>query len=279
MWRPGRAGDRLLGDAGARVADRRGADRRSIRAGPPGRDRALLFTFAASIATALAFGLVPAWQASHVDPEAALRERSRGATADRRHHRVRKLLVVTEVALAVVLLVGAGLFLRTLSSLVPRRPRIPARRDHHAWACSSACGHPRPGSRALDRILDRVESVPGVKAAGTIQFLPLRGTTCGTGFWIEEQAAARDPSRTLPTECSLVSRGYFAAMGIPVLEGTALRPAGSPHRSSRPGRQPVVREAVLSRTVACSAAAFSCRRRIRRSRRSSASSETCATTA
>jgi putative ABC transport system permease protein len=71
----------------------------------------------------------------------------------------------------------------------------------------------------LDQILDRVEALPGVKAAGTIQFLPLRGMTCGTGFWLEEEAARRDPSRALPTECSLVSRGYFAAMGIPVLDG------------------------------------------------------------
>ena len=58
-----------------------------------------------------------------------------------------------------------------------------------------------------------------MKAAGTIQFLPLRGMTCGTGFWLEEHAASRDPSRSLPTDCALVSRGYFAAMGIPVLDG------------------------------------------------------------
>jgi len=73
----------------------------------------------------------------------------------------------------------------------------------------------------LDQILDRVASVPGVRAAGTIQFLPLRGMTCGTGFWLEEQAARRDSSQTLSTECALVSRGYFAAMGIPMLGGRA----------------------------------------------------------
>ena len=73
----------------------------------------------------------------------------------------------------------------------------------------------------LDEILDRVENLPGVKAVGTVQFLPLRGAACGTGFWHEENAEARDPSRAHPTECALVSRGYFAAMGIPVLEGRA----------------------------------------------------------
>jgi putative ABC transport system permease protein len=79
---------------------------------------------------------------------------------------------------------------------------------------------PEVRSALLDRILDRVESVPGVKVAGTIQFLPLRGLNCGTGFWLGEQGS-RDPSRSLFTECSLVSRGYFAAMGIPVVEGRA----------------------------------------------------------
>src|SRR5258708_15383536 len=76
---------------------------------------------------------------------------------------------------------------------------------------------PEARSAVVDQILDRVEDVPGVKAAGTIQFLPLRGMTCGTGFWLEEQAAGPNPSPTLPTEFALVSRWDFAAMGIPVL--------------------------------------------------------------
>ena len=178
----------------------------------------LLFTLVASIATALVFGLVPAWQASHAHPEAALRQRSRGATADRQHQRIRKLLVVTEVALAIVLLVGAGLFLRTLSNLLSVDPGF---RPAGTISMGLFLGVRPPETRiaVIDQILDRVESVPGVRAAGTIQFMPLRGINCGTGFWMEEQAATKDSSRRLPTECSLVSRGYFAAMGIPILEG------------------------------------------------------------
>jgi predicted permease len=180
--------------------------------------RCLAFTFVVSVATALAFGLVPARQASHVDPQTVLREQTRGASGDRRHHRVRKVLVVTEVALAVVLLVGAGLLLRTLSSLVRVDLGIqPA--GTLTLGLFLGLRPPEARSAVIDQILDRVEGVPGVRAAGTIQFLPLRGMTCGTGFWHEEQAASRDPSRTLPTECGLVSRGYFAAMGIPVLAG------------------------------------------------------------
>ena len=178
----------------------------------------LLFTFAASMATAVVFGLVPARQAGLAAPEAALRERARGGTGDRRHHRARRLLVVTEVALAVVLLVGAGLLLRTLSSLARVSLGF---QPAETITMGLFLGMRPPEARiaAVDQILDRVETVPGVKAAGTIQFLPLKGNACGTGFWREEHAAAKDPTRSLPTECGLVSRGYFAAMGIPILAG------------------------------------------------------------
>jgi predicted permease len=179
--------------------------------------RVLLFTVAVATATALAFGLLPAWQASHIDPQSVLREQTRRATAGRRQFRIRELLVVSEVALAVVLLVGAGLLLRSLSSLVKVKLGYqPA--GVLTMGLFLGVQPPEVRSALLDRILDRVERVPGVKAAGTIQFLPLRGLNCGTGFWLGEQGS-RDPSRALFTECSLVSRGYFAAMGIPVVEG------------------------------------------------------------
>ena len=75
------------------------------------------FTMGLAALTALVFGLVPAWQASGVEPHASLASRSRGTTADRRHHRMRRGLVVVQVALSVVLLVGAGLLLRSFTAL------------------------------------------------------------------------------------------------------------------------------------------------------------------
>lgn len=178
----------------------------------------LLFTCVASTVTALAFGVAPARRATGMDPESALRDQTRGATGDRRQHRTRSLLVVVQVTLAVVLLVGGGLLLRTLTSLARVNLGF---QPGHALTVNLFLGLRPPEARAavLDEILDRVETVPGVTAAGTVQFLPLSGMTCGTGFWLEEHASGRDAARTLPTECSLVSRGYFAAMGIPVLEG------------------------------------------------------------
>jgi predicted permease len=180
--------------------------------------RVLLFALAVSTLTALAFGLLPAWQASHVDPQSVLREQTRRASGGRRQLRVREVLVMAEVALAVVLLVGAGLLLRSLNNL--GRVKL-GFEPTGTLTMRLFLGVKPPEARIslLDQVLDRVASVPGVKAAGTIQFLPLRGMTCGTGFWLEEQAARRDSSQTLSTECALVSRGYFAAMGIRVLGG------------------------------------------------------------
>ena len=177
----------------------------------------LAFTLVVSAMTALLFGLLPAWQASRVEPQMALRERTRGGTADRRHHRMRSALVVTEVAMAVVLLVGAGLLLRTFSRLV----RVDLGfQPSGTITMGLFLGRRPPEARValVDQILERVEALPGVKAASTIQFLPLTGMNCGTGFWLEGQTPG-EPSRAPTTDCSLVSRGYFAAMGIPIREG------------------------------------------------------------
>jgi putative ABC transport system permease protein len=176
------------------------------------------FTVAIAVATALAFGVLPAQDASQADPQAAIRQRTRSATSDRQHHRIRSTLVVIEVALAVVLLVGAGLLVRTSSNL----SRVDLGFQPAGTVTAGLFLGVRPPETrvaVLEEILDRVEGLPGVISAGTIQFLPLRGMTCGTGFWHEADAQGRDPSRAQPTECALVSRGYFGAMGIPVVEG------------------------------------------------------------
>jgi putative ABC transport system permease protein len=181
---------------------------------------AFTFTLALSVITAMAFGVLPARLAARVDPQDALRERTRGTTTDRRHQRLTGGLVVSQIALAVALLVGAGLLLRTLSSLV----RVPLGFEPSGTVTMGLFLGVRPPStraQVVDRIIDRVQQVPGVKAAGTIQFLPLSGATCGTAFWLEADAGIRDPARSLPIECALVSRGYVAAMGIRVVDGRA----------------------------------------------------------
>ncbi len=179
----------------------------------------LFFTLAVSTVTALAFGLVPAWQASRVDPQMALRERTRGTSADRRQYRLRSMLVVTEVALAVVLLVGAGLLLRTFSSLV--RVNLGFQPADTVTMGLFLLRPPEARIALVDQILERVQAVPGVTAASTTQFLPLSGMNCATGFWFEGQTSGGDGQPGGNGDCLLVSRGYFDVLRIPVLEGRA----------------------------------------------------------
>jgi putative ABC transport system permease protein len=191
--------------------------------------RCLLFTLALSTLTALVFGLLPARQAGSTEPQLALREQARGGTADRSQHRIRRVLVVTEVAAAFVLLVGAALLLRTFSSLV----RVDLGFKPAGTLTMNLFLGDRPAdvrADVLGRMLDRVNALPGVEAAGTIQFLPLAGMNCGTGFWIEGEAPG-DPSQAHPTDCSLISRGYLSAMRIPLVAGRAFD--GSDRMESR----------------------------------------------
>jgi predicted permease len=188
----------------------------------------LTFTLAVSSATAVLFGLLPAWEASRADVRHALGSSGRTGTADRKHHRLRNALVVGEVSIAVVLLVGAGLFLRTFSSLVHVDPGFDPR---SVLTMRLFLPNPSAAKRAdfVEELLQRVETLPGVRAAGTIQFLPI-GSTSGTGFNFQGDQDIT-PANSLPTNGALISRGYVAAMGIPVLAGRSFGPQdrlGSP---------------------------------------------------
>ena len=190
----------------------------------------LLFTSALATAAALISGLIPAWQASGANPVRALSERGRTATATRRQLRLRNLLVIAEVATAVVLLVGSGLLLRTLSSLARVELGFQPAGTITAQLFLGT-GDADRRTQLVEQLLDRLALVPGVHAVGTIQFLPVGGMQSGTGFWLDGTSAA-DPARSLPTAGSLVSRGYFEAMGIPIRQGRSFDRRDGP-RSSR----------------------------------------------
>ena len=177
--------------------------------------RVLAFTIAASLLTTLLCGLVPAWHVSRFDIQATLRDRTRGASATRAHHRLRGTLVIAQVALAVVLLVGAGLLLRTFSRLL----NVPLgfQPERVLTMQMLILGGDSERANKVEAILDRVQALAEVRAAGAIQFLPV-GPTSGTEFYFEGKPKPR-PAEQPITEASLVSRGYFAAMGIPVVEG------------------------------------------------------------
>lgn len=190
--------------------------------------RVLAFTVTLSLLTAIVFGLAPAWQAIRVDLQSALRGHGGSGNGGRSQRRFRSALVIGEVALAVVLLVGAGLLLRTFSRLLA--VKLGFQPEQALTMRMLVTGEPAARSNLVESILDSVETLPGVNAVGTIQFLPLSGWTNNGPFYFVGRPRPADPA-SMEFDVSTVSRGYFAAMGIPVLRG---RPFGRQDRLDSP---------------------------------------------
>jgi putative ABC transport system permease protein len=185
-------------------------------------DRAvLLFAGGMSVATGLLFGAAPAVFLSRTDAEETLKDGGRGAT-DRRSTRTRHLLVVSEVALSLVLLAGAGLLVRTLIELRRVNPGFVATR---AIAVDIALAPGRYPDRASQisyfrRLLAELAAVPGIDSGAVTTTLPLSGHDMQIGFSIEGRPPAEPKSR-LSASYHSVSANYFAKMGIPIVQGRA----------------------------------------------------------
>ncbi|HJU65029.1 MAG TPA: ABC transporter permease [Gemmatimonadaceae bacterium] len=179
----------------------------------------LAFTLGLSLLTAILFGLAPALQAARQAGEEALKDGAR-ATASGGRRRLRNVLVVAEIAFAVVLLVGAGLL---ISSFVRLRRLDPGFRPENVVAMKVGLPrsmYPEPLRRVafFDEFTARLRALPSVRAAGAITRLPLHDTRLTTRIVLpgrEALAAAEQPEVGLRH----VSDGYFAAMGIPVVAG------------------------------------------------------------
>jgi len=182
----------------------------------------LLFTSAVAIATGAAFGLVPAIAASRPDLQSSLKDGSRGATAGR--GRLRKALVIAEVALSLVLLVGAGLMVRSFLRL---RNVDPGFRPDHALMLRVSL--PVPDSNVSDsdrkrfaafyeRAVDRLGRLPGVSAVGGCNLIPLDGGQTDRLFDIEGYAPGPQDERPDAQNRQVVG-DYFRAIGIPLVRG------------------------------------------------------------
>jgi predicted permease len=190
------------------------------RAAEIGLDPAVLFfALALSMLTGLIFGLVPALRATSSDLQTALREGGRGSS-DSRGQRMRAGLVVGEVAVAVILVVGAGLMTRSFLSLL--KVDLGFRPDH-VLVVNYSMGEAHQGTPAqmygyYADILDRVRAVPGVVAVGATKALPFRGSGERNDFVPEGMVlGSSDEAPTAPY--IHVSDGYFQALGVPVLAG------------------------------------------------------------
>src|SRR5262249_11238143 len=178
----------------------------------------LAFAFALSIVTGLVIGLVPGLAASRPALQTTLQDAGRGTTAGRGQRRLRAALVVVEIALAVVLTLGAGLLLRSFLSVLAVDPGF--KPDHLLTLQIALPGSYRTADaqRALYAdLFARLEAIPGVTSAGGTTRLPLGSTNVTTKVDIEGRGLP--PGEWPEVEFRRAIRSYFTAMGIPLLRG------------------------------------------------------------
>jgi predicted permease len=189
--------------------------------------RVLAFTAALSLLTGLIFGVVPALQGSRVVGE-ALREGGRGGTDGLARNRLRALLVVTEVALALMLATGAGLLVRSFIHLQAVDPGF-APHGLMAMAVPAPADATRRTSFFAE-LLGRVGALPGVASASAVNHLPIDGDLWASGYVVEGRPAPRPGDE--PNAVYRITRpGYVATMGMSLLRGrdfTAYDKAGAP---------------------------------------------------
>lgn len=177
--------------------------------------RVLAFSAVLVVLTSVLFGLAPALRAASTDPAGAVREVARSVTLGR--DRFRSVLVVGQVALALMLLVGANLLMSGLLALTRTDPGF---RPDHLVAFDITTAEPYTIEQEValsDRVLGRMAAVPGVSAAAAGSPLPLQGHVMRLAFDIETRPMAA--SARPRSDAAIVTPGYFAAMGIPLLAG------------------------------------------------------------
>jgi predicted permease len=170
-----------------------------------------------TIAIGVLFGLAPAWQSARPDVNAALRAESAGVLGGG-YARLRKGLVVSQVALSLLLLVGAGLFLRSLHNLLTIDAGFDTARLLTFSVSPGSNGYEPAQTKAFAKtLLERVRAVPGVTGAGFVSNALLRGGSWNTSMTIEGRAY--DPDRRVIAHNNRISPGYFDAMGIHLIAG------------------------------------------------------------
>jgi predicted permease len=178
------------------------------------------FTLGASLLTGILFGLAPAVHSARLDMNDSLKEGGRGATEGRGRHRVHSLLVVTEVALSLVLLVGAGLLVKSFIKLRNTDPGFDPRNTLTASLSLAPVRYAKDEQivQFYDQLIERVRSLPGVESVGAVSPLPLSGNGMSYSFVITDRPEP-PPGQGLSASARFVTPGYFRAMGIPLRRG------------------------------------------------------------
>jgi len=184
----------------------------------------LAFTLGLSLLAGLAFGLAPAFQVSRTDVNVALKEGSPSGTGGHRQH-LRHLLVVSQMALALVLLIGGGLLVRSFSRLREVQPGFRAEGvltlQMTLMGENSRKGPPR--ANFIAQVIERLNALPGVQAAAATDALPLTHFAKNTAAFVEGRPVP-PPEQWTEVSLTTVTLDYFKVMGIVLREGRAFTP-------------------------------------------------------
>jgi putative ABC transport system permease protein len=195
--------------------------------------RVLAFLAAIAVLTAMLVGLAPALQASRFDPEGGLREGQRSGTGGRHGQRLRSALIVSEVALALLLLSGASLMLRSFVQLIRVHPGFEA--EHLLTMKLALPGGAYPKlqqtSAYLDRLLEQLRQLPGVQCAAAASTLPLSGES-DWGTFLIAGGPTMDWANASAADWRGVSVDYFRTLGIPLLRGREFTQADAKNQNT-----------------------------------------------
>ncbi len=206
--------------------------------------RVLAFSFGACVLVGLLCGIAPAIQSTRPNLTAALKSES--AAGGRIRFDTRRALVVLQVALSLLLLIGAGLFVRTLSNLEKLDPGFQRESVLLVDTNPRGLGYKEQQNRDFyDRLMERVRRVPGVRTASLANITPLSGSQMNAGVAVEGYVRPADEKPWV--NMNDVSDDYFATLGIPIVAGRDFRPEDNPATSPDPPiRKPGDKESPLS---------------------------------
>jgi putative ABC transport system permease protein len=204
----------------------------------------LLFALAITLLTAFLFGIVPVLRAMRTEAGAAMKDSARGSTTSRRSNRSRSAVVVSEVALALMLLTGAGLVVASFQKVINADLGFQPNHVLSLQAFLPPDRYPETNSAKRRQFVEEVEkrlsALPGVRSAGTINFLPLSGFWGTSSFLLRGQALPKN-GQAPEADNRIVTPGYLQTMDIPLLRGRAFTNAD---------RSDAVQVAMINRTMA-----------------------------
>ena len=182
--------------------------------------RLLTFTLLVSMFTGVAFGMWPALQASSVSLNQSLKDAGSKASEGKQHRRARNVLIMTELALAQVLLVGAGLLITSYVRVNQVDPGFNSDQVLTAKLAPAASKYPDAKSRVqfYSQVIEQLQSLPGATSVGMVMNLPLSGSSMNRGFKVEGRPDPK-PNENVSMDYQVVSRDYFSTLGVPIIRG------------------------------------------------------------